>query len=106
LELSCQGSGQKINIEKSSVFFGLHCDNHVKVAVMNRLVVKNEVLQESYLGMPIGVGRSPTGSFKLILDRAWKCMNGWSDRPMSRAGKEALLKAVIQAIPTYIMSCF
>jgi hypothetical protein len=33
-------------------------------------------------------------------------MNGWSDRPMSRAGKEALLKAVIQAIPTFIMSCF
>jgi hypothetical protein len=33
-------------------------------------------------------------------------MNGWSDRPTSRSGKETLLKAIIQAIPTYIMSCF
>jgi hypothetical protein len=33
-------------------------------------------------------------------------MNGWSDRPMSRAGKETLLKAIIQAIPTFIMSYF
>jgi hypothetical protein len=73
---------------------------------MDQLGVLNEVLRDTYLGMPTAVGRSPTGSFKPILDRAWKCMNGWSDRPMSRAGKEALLKAVIQAIPTFIMSYF
>jgi hypothetical protein len=102
----CQGPGQKINIDKSSVFFGLHCDNQVKMDVMDRLGVSNEVLQETYLGMPTCVGRFPTRSFKPILDKAWKFMNGWSGRPMSRAAKEALLKAIIQAIPTFIMSCF
>jgi hypothetical protein len=45
-------------------------------------------------------------SYISIVDRASKRMNGWSDRPLSRSGKETLVKAVIQAIPTYIMSCF
>jgi hypothetical protein len=106
LLLYCQGSGQKINIDKSSIFFGLHCDSQVKLDVMNRLGVNNEVLQETYLGMPTGVGRSPSGSFRPILDRVWKQLNSCSGRPMSRAGKETWLKAVIQAIPTHIMSCF
>jgi hypothetical protein len=71
LHLYCQGSGQKINIKKSSIFFGLHCDRQVKVDVMDQLGVLNEVLQDTYLGMPTVVGRNPTGSFKPILDWAW-----------------------------------
>jgi hypothetical protein len=78
----------------------------VKSDVMNRLGVLNEALQQTYLGMPTGIGRSSSVSFQSIVDCAWKYMNGLSDRPMSRSGKEALLKAVIQTIPTYIMSCF
>jgi hypothetical protein len=36
----------------------------------------------------------------------WKRAYGWSDKPLSRAGKEVMLKAVVQAIPIYVMSCF
>lgn len=39
-------------------------------------------------------------------EKVWKRVQGWSDRPLSRAGKEVLIKSVAQAIPTYIMSCF
>jgi hypothetical protein len=44
-----QRSGHKINMEKSSVFFGLHCEDHVKLYVMTRLEVINEALQETFL---------------------------------------------------------
>jgi len=33
-------------------------------------------------------------------------MDGWKDKFLSQAGKEILIKAVIQAIPTYNMSVF
>jgi ribonuclease HI len=106
LQTYCNGSGQKINLKKSSLFFGPHCDNQVKEQIKNKLGVQDESLQATYLGMPSWVGRSPTSSFNFLTGRLWKILNGWNDRPLSRAGKEVLLKSVAQAIPTYVMSCF
>jgi hypothetical protein len=70
------------------------------------LGVHSEVLNDLYLGMPTHVGRSPTATFNFLLERIWKCTNGCTDRPLSRAGNETFLKAVIQAISTFVMSCF
>jgi hypothetical protein len=73
---------------------------------MQKLGVHSEALQERYLGMPTEVGSSPTRTFNFLHGCMWQHLNGWSDRPVSRAGKETLLKSVIQAIPTFLMICF
>jgi hypothetical protein len=52
------------------------------------------------------VGRSKRRTFEGILNRVRKKIDGWKERFLSQAGKEVLLKSVIQAIPTYSMSVF
>lgn len=102
----CEASGQRINLLKSSIFFGKHCPDGVKGTVKGCLGVDNEILHDSYLGMPTEIGRATTNSFSFLPGRVWKRINGCNDRPMSWAGKEIFLKSVAQAIPNYVMSCF
>jgi hypothetical protein len=61
---------------------------------------------EKYLGLPALIGRSRISAFTDIKGKIWERINGWQEKFLSQAGKEILLKAVVQAIPTYTMSVF
>jgi hypothetical protein len=50
------------------------------------------------------IGRSRISSFNSIKGRIWSQINGWKEKFISIAGKEILLKAIIQAMHTYTMS--
>jgi len=52
------------------------------------------------------VGRSKTHTFAGILNMVRKKLDGWKEKFISQAGKEVLLKPVVQAIPMYSMSVF
>ena len=73
---------------------------------MSLLGVKVVDKFESYLGLPTLVRRAKYQTFSYLKDRVWKKLQGWKGIMLSRAGKELLIKAVIQAIPTYNMGVF
>jgi len=49
------------------------------------------------------VGKSRKLAFHDIIDKVAQRLGNWKVKFLSQAGKEVLLKAVIQAIPTYCM---
>ena len=76
------------------------------MALKRSLGIMVEAFSERYLGLPTAVGRITSGTFDHIDGRIRGKMNGWSEKNLACAGREVLLKTVIQAIPTYSMSCF
>jgi hypothetical protein len=68
--------------------------------------VSHEARSDKYLGLPVYMGRSKAKMFTYLKDRVWKCIQGWKEKLLSKAGKEILIKAVAQAIPSFAMLCF
>ncbi|XP_057803386.1 uncharacterized protein LOC131018689 [Salvia miltiorrhiza] len=85
-------SGQKVNLDKSSISFSGGIVDEVK----------NELA--GMLGF--SVGRSKTEMFRMLVDRTRKKSKYWKMRFLSGTRIIILIKAVLQSIPSYLMSCF
>ena len=99
-------SGQMINKEKSTIMFSTNTVGGKRREVMQALNIQKETMNERYLGLLVFVGRDKKRVFAYLKDRIWQRIQGWKEKMLSKAGKEILIKAVAQAIPTYAMACF
>ncbi|KAA3480252.1 reverse transcriptase [Gossypium australe] len=99
-------TGQCVNFDKSTVFFSKNTPESEKTAVLQILTIRISNDIERYLGLPNMVGRKKRSSFQNLKDRLNQKIDNWSTRALSQGGKEVFIKAVLQAIPTYSMSCF
>jgi hypothetical protein len=106
LQIYEMASGQKLNSGKTAIFFSRNTSSVVKHEILEAAGVSATHSYERYLGLPALVGRSKVSTFADIIGKVWARLNGWKEKFLSQAGREILLKAVIQAIPTYTMSVF
>ena len=87
-------SGQKINKEKTSLFFRKSTKEDVKEEIKNVLGVNEIRSYERYLGLPSLVGLGKKSSFSYIKERMWRKLQGWEGKLLSQAGREVLIKAI------------
>ena len=106
LSLYEQASGQKLNQEKTTIFFSKAVNEDTKAQITNFLQVPEVKEYEKYLGLPVVVGRNRKASLNFIKERVWSKLQGWKEKLLSQVGGEILLKAVVQAILTFAMGCF
>ncbi|KAL0386175.1 UNVERIFIED_CONTAM: putative mitochondrial protein [Sesamum radiatum] len=106
LQVYARISGQEINFQKSTMVISggvLLAVKHLLGAILRVRVVPRH---DKYLGLPAVGGRSRVALFQNIRDRMWNRIEGWHSKLLSQAGKGVLIKAVLQSLPTYAMSCF
>lgn len=61
---------------------------------------------EKYLDLSNVVRHNKKALFPGLKDRMQKRVDGWSARLLSQGGKEVFIKSVLQAIPSFAISCF
>lgn len=59
-----------------------------------------------YLGNSFVFSRNKKKEFMKLKEMTSKHIEGWSSQTLSKAGKAALIKNVVQAIPIYTMATF
>ncbi|CAJ2662609.1 unnamed protein product [Trifolium pratense] len=101
-----EAAEQEINLSKSEVFFSRNLSLAAQEDLSRIMGVRQVLGTGNYLGLPSMIGRKKRDVFAFIKDRLWKRINSWRGRALSRAGKEVMIKSVLQAIPSYVMSIY
>jgi hypothetical protein len=99
-------SGQRLNKEMTSVFFSRNTSAACRLELLNLVGIPASTRYDHYLGLLALVGKSRIREFQNIVDWVKQKVHDWKNKFLFQAGKEVLLKVVIQAIPTYCMSVF
>ena len=80
-------SGQKLNRDKTALFFSKSTANEVQKQIMETLGVNELKQYEDYLGLPAMVGRNKRASFDQLKQRIWKRLQGWEGKLLSPSWK-------------------
>ena len=67
--------------------------------------IKEMSSKAKYLDIPSFWGKSKSEALNSIIEKVRGVLQGWNQNLLSSAGKEVLIKSVVQVIPAYFMSC-
>lgn len=98
--------GQMINFQKSSIMFSPNVQAARRESLYFFLQVDETFNHGKYLGLPSLISHNKYQVFSFVEDKAWARIQNWNKKFWSRAGKEILLKIVVQALLAYVMSVF
>jgi hypothetical protein len=95
--------GLEINFEKST-FVPIHVDATIAISLAAALGCPVSSIPQNYLGLPLSTHKLGIAAFFPLIAKIDKRLAGWIDKLLSMAGRGILLKAVLSALPTHLMS--
>lgn len=106
LENFCQISGQKVNLNKSRIWYTPNTPSHLVSTITSRFGIATTKDLGMYPGVPQIHGRTRRQHFHKIVERVHKRLGGWKTKILSRAARLVLIQSVLSAAPVYTMqSC-
>lgn len=102
----CSTSGQAVNLQKCSVFFGVSILTDTSMELGDILGMSTANDPSIYLGVPTIWGRSKRQGLAYMKGRIMGKIQGWKRCTLSHVGNEVVIKVVIQAILAYPMNLF
>ncbi|KAH1130746.1 hypothetical protein J1N35_002124 [Gossypium stocksii] len=88
------------------VLFSPNTPSDLKRSLSDLLSRKIVDKLDKYLGLPLPIGKKRRDAFTDIINKLSYRINSWTKRLLSYGGKEVMIKAVLQSIPTYALSIF
>lgn len=101
-----KASGQKVNCDKTSIFFSKNTSMERMAEIKVFLNATSLVPFEKYLGLPPIIGRGKKQAFADIKLKVQSKLSGWKGKMLSQGGREVLIKSIAKAILVYAMNCF
>lgn len=98
-----EASGTNVNKAKSQIFF-FHTSPVVQRAIGRILGFPIDSLPSRYLGAPLIDSAIKHSSWRILIEKLESRLNFWTHRTLNIASRMVLIKAVIQAMPLYLLS--
>lgn len=99
----CEGSGLKVNLEKSKAMCSPMISRTRRDELSNLSAIDFVNDLGSYLGFPLIRGRASKKHYSLVVERVQRHMASWKGMLLNKAGKVCLIKSVLSSIPIYPM---
>ena len=96
-------SGLVVNLGKSHAI-PIRCEDIALDSLLQPIGMPISTLPCTYLGMPLSLRRLRRIDIQPLIDRIAARLGHWKGKLMSRAGRLTLLKAVLSALPVFIMT--
>ncbi|XP_026458732.1 uncharacterized protein LOC113359284 [Papaver somniferum] len=106
LHIFGQASGQVINMQKSTLFFGKHTSNAHKSCITSILGMKVVGLGDKYLGIPLLLHRSRHQNCQGITDNMYNKLQGWQSKIVNQTGRTTQVNSVLSTMGMYQMHVF
>ena len=101
-----KASRQNINFHKSEIIFSTNTSAEFREKASSAFGVKESSYTVKYIGIPMEWGITKKQMLKFLIQRTLEKIQSWKCKFLTQAGRETMIKAVLQALPAFVMSVF